>query len=77
VLPANARPLKHWKTVSAWVTCGVSECITSTCSTSGFFSPFSRMISAPNIPRATLIVPLGPWSWYGQTPADPGTHSQV
>src|SRR3954452_16679111 len=77
VLPAHARPLMHSKFARSPVTGGGNECMNSTCSTSGAGAPFSRTMIEPNRPRAVLIVALGPWSWYGQTPTEFGRHSHV
>ena len=75
VLPAYARPLKHWNVASSPVTGGESWWAKSVYTRSGHFAPRGRTMIEPNSPRNVFNVWLGPWSWYGQAPTESGVHS--
>src|SRR3954465_15534921 len=75
VLPAYARPLKHCRFSSLPVIGGGSSWANRQYPRSGGGAPLGRTMTAPNRPRNVFSVWFGPWSWYGQTPTDSGTHS--
>ena len=75
MLPAYARPFRHWKLRCRPVTGGGSWWANTAYSRSGGLAPFGRITIAPNRPRNVFSVWFGPWSWYGQAPTESGVHS--
>ena len=76
VLPAYARPLKHWK-FALQAGDRRRQLVREQRVARGRATsrPCGRTMIAPNRPRNVFSVWLGPWSWYGQTPTESGVHS--